>query len=97
MTERNGEIYYDVGEIQKLLKTNSIQGISVLSVELFKISDDSIVPFAPLQSIDSLTLYDPQRSRRENAELCNMFISNCILKKIDDLKGVYCTVITDDV
>ena len=47
-------------------------------------------------NLDSISLYDETKDKKENAHTCNNFISNCIEKCSKDLEGTYFNAVIDD-
>ena len=87
--DAGGEIFHSVAEIENFIEQCNRSNEIITSIEFFVIKNEEIRPFEELISIDSGSLYDEKKSRKENAEVCNGFISSCLGKCIKELTGLY--------
>ena len=93
--ELYGETYYKFEEIKIFIEECRKWNKSILSLEFFQIINNKVIPYTKLQGIDSTSLYDETKDSRENAYVCNEFISNCIMKRSKDLIGTYFNAVID--
>ena len=94
--ELYGEIYYRFEEIKTFIEECRKKNKSILSLEFFQIIDGKIIPYFKIQGIESISLYDETKDNKENARICNEFISNCIEKCSKDLIGTYFNAVIDE-
>ncbi|MBC9784982.1 hypothetical protein H1S01_10725 [Heliobacterium chlorum] len=83
------EIYIPFSKLNKFVAFCLDNSVLIASVELFKVINGRVIPYAELIAIDSYRLFDENVEWTSNVNKCNRFILDCYKRIGDRVKDLY--------